>query len=73
MNPLYGPYADAVQLQERAAKEVAANRPAAAVYLPNQLFRMPGAEKYFTDWTEKYLRDNFNSDAYLTSDSSGRG
>ncbi len=69
LNPLYGPYADALQKQQAAADEVIANRPAAAITLPNRLFRMPGSEQYFTTWSDSYLRENFRPNAYLVIDS----
>jgi 4-amino-4-deoxy-L-arabinose transferase-like glycosyltransferase len=69
--PLYGPYHDALAKQAEAADEVLRNRPAAAVYLPNNLFTIPGSEQYFTRWSRQYLEASFRSDTYLTVDPSG--
>lgn len=62
--PLYGPYSDAKARQIAAAGEIARNEPAAALYLPNDLFLAPGSEPYFTRWSQSYLRDNFRVDTY---------
>lgn len=64
--PLYGPYRDAREKQAAAAREVADARPAAALYLPNLLFTLPGSEQYFTEWSRTYLQEQFRSEAYLT-------
>lgn len=69
--PLYGTYRDALAKQIATANEISANRPAAALYLPNQLFFMPGSEQYFTRWSQSYLRDNFRADTCLTIDPDG--
>jgi hypothetical protein len=70
--PLYGPYKDALEKQAATAKEITANAPAAALYLPNGLFFERGAEQYFTRWSESYLNDNFQADTCLTVDSANR-
>ena len=65
--PLYGPYHDALDKQKATAEEITANHPAAALYLPNQQFDMPGSEQYFTHWSQTYLKANFRADTYLTT------
>jgi hypothetical protein len=71
LNPLYGPYADALQQQRAAAEEITANNPAAAISYPNRLFRLPGSELYFTRWSDAYLHENFHTDAHLVIDPGG--
>ncbi len=71
LNPLYGPYADALPQQQAAAEEITANKPAAAISYPNRLFRLPGSELYFTRWSDAYLRENFHTDAHLVIDPGG--
>jgi hypothetical protein len=66
--PLYGPYRDARARQEAAAAEVQRAGPAAALYLPNRLFSVPGSEQFFTLWTQEYLAAGFSADTYLTRD-----
>jgi hypothetical protein len=69
--PLYGPYSDAKEKQMAAADEITKNTPAAALFLPNQLFFMPGSEQYFTHWTQDYLTQNFRMDSCLAVDQTG--
>lgn len=69
--PLYGPYSDAKEQQEAAAQEIVRHTPAAALYLPNQLFFTAGTEQYFTEWTRQYLSGNFRVDTYLALDATG--
>ena len=69
--PLYGPYRDAREKQIATADEIALSQPAAAVYLPNQLFFLPGNEQYFSQWSGLYLQKNFRADMYLTTDNAG--
>ncbi|MFZ0828172.1 MAG: glycosyltransferase family 39 protein [Verrucomicrobiia bacterium] len=64
--PLYGPYRNVREKQLATAKELSLNRPAAVVWLPNNLFFTPGSEQFFTDWTVSYVRENFWIDAYFT-------
>jgi hypothetical protein len=66
--PLYGPYSDARARQMATADEISANHPAAALYIPNQLFFSPDSEQYFTKWSETYLHENFHADTYLAVD-----
>jgi hypothetical protein len=68
--PLYGPYSDARARQIATADEISANNPAAALYLPNQLFFSPDSEQYFTRWSQNYLHKNFHPDTYLAADQS---
>ena len=68
--PLYGPYSDARTRQIATANEISASHPAAALYLPNQLFFSPDSEQYFTKWSETYLHENFHAGTYLTVDQS---
>lgn len=70
--PLYGPYRDALDQQKAAAQEITDHRPAAGFYLPNQLFFVPGAEQYFTRWSQSYFRDHFQADTFLTLDATGQ-
>jgi hypothetical protein len=69
--PLYGPYRDAREKQMAVAEEISRNRPAAAAYLPNDLFFLPGSEQFFTQWTQSYLRENFRAVEYLTLNEDG--
>ena len=69
--PLYGPYRNAQERQMAAAREISLNRPAAAVWFPNNLFFLPGSEQFFTGWTQSYLRENFRIDAYFTANQDG--
>ena len=66
--PLYGPYADARTRQIATADEISAHQPAAALYLPNQLFFVPGSEQYLTEWSRTYLHKNFRMDTCLAFD-----
>jgi hypothetical protein len=69
--PLYGPYADAKARQMATADEVSKNAPAAALYLPNQLFFAPGTEQYFTQWSQQYLTQYFRLDSCLAVNPAG--
>jgi 4-amino-4-deoxy-L-arabinose transferase-like glycosyltransferase len=69
--PLYGPYRNARERQMAATREISLNRPAAAVWFPNQLFFLPGSEQFFTGWTQSYLKENFQIDAYFTANQNG--
>jgi hypothetical protein len=69
--PLFGPYADSREKQVAASLEIAAARPAAACFLPNKLFFLPGAEKYLADWTFDYLHTNFQADRWVTTNAAG--
>ena len=66
--PLYGSYSDARTRQIETADEISANQPAAALYLPNTHFFLPGSEQYFTKWSQTYLHENFHRDTYLAID-----
>jgi hypothetical protein len=63
--PLYGPYRSARDKQIAAAEEIQRAAPAAAVYVPNDLFFNPGSDQYFTDWSLSYLQQNFYPDRWL--------
>jgi len=67
--PLYGPYRNAREKQIAAADEIQRAAPAAAVYVPNDLFFNPGSDQYFTDWTLSYLEQNFYPDTWLIKQS----
>ncbi len=67
--PLYGPYRNAREKQMSAAQEIEHNAPAAAVYVPNDLFFNPGSDQYFTDWSLSYLERNFSPDTWLIKES----
>jgi hypothetical protein len=69
--PLYGPYSDALEKQIATANEISASRPAAALYLPNQLFFAPDSQQYFTQWSQLYLHNHFRIDTCLTSEPFG--
>ena len=69
--PLYGPYPDAEAKQTAAANEIAANAPAAVVFLPDQLFFAPGSEPFFTQWSEHYITENFRIDSCVAIDPQG--
>jgi 4-amino-4-deoxy-L-arabinose transferase-like glycosyltransferase len=66
--PLYGPYAGVLEKQRATAQEIVDARPAAAFYLPNQLFFIGDSEQFFTNWSVAYLRYNYRADSYLTID-----
>ena len=63
--PLYGPYRNAREKQIAAAEEIQRNDPAAAVYVPNDLFFSPDSDQYFTEWSQSYLAENFSPDTWL--------
>ncbi len=63
--PLYGPYRNAREKQIAAADEIQGAAPAAAVYVPNDLFFNPGSDQYFTEWSLSYLEQNFYPDTWL--------
>jgi len=67
--PLYGPYRNARERQIAAADEIQRAAPAAAVYVPNDLFFNPGSDQYFTDWSLSYLEQNFYADTWLIKQS----
>ena len=67
--PLYGPYRNAREKQIAAAEEIQRDDPAAAVYVPNDLFFDPASDQYFTDWSISYLEQNFVPDTWLIKDS----
>jgi Dolichyl-phosphate-mannose-protein mannosyltransferase len=67
--PLYGPYRNARQKQTAAADEIQRASPAAAVYVPNDLFFNPGSDQYFTDWSFSYMQQNFYPDTWLIKQS----
>ena len=48
-----------------ATDEIQRASPAAAVYVPNDLFFNSGSDQYFTDWTLSYLQQNFYPDTWL--------
>jgi hypothetical protein len=67
--PLYGPYRNAREKQIAASDEIQHATPAAAVYVPNDLFFNPGSDQYFTDWSLSYLQQNFYPDTWLIKQS----
>ena len=67
--PLYGPYWSAREKQIAAADEIQRAAPAAAVYVPNDLFFNPGSDQYFTEWSLSYLEQNFYPDTWLIKES----
>jgi hypothetical protein len=67
--PLYGPYRNARENQIAAADEIQRAAPAAAVYVPNDLFFNPGSDQYFTEWSLSYLEQNFYPDTWLIKES----
>ena len=67
--PLYGPYRNAREKQIAAADEIQRAAPAAAVYVPNDLFFNPGSDQYFTEWGLSYLEQNFYPDTWLIKES----
>jgi hypothetical protein len=69
--PLFGPYADAREKQVAASIEIERARPAAAFYLPNRLFHLPGSDPFFTSWGLDYLGRNFQADRWLVADVGG--
>jgi hypothetical protein len=71
--PLYGPYRDAREKQMATAEEIATNKPAALLYLPNNLFLVKGTEQFLTLWTQAYMKENFRGDLWLAVDQNGKG
>ncbi|HET9856248.1 MAG TPA: glycosyltransferase family 39 protein [Chthoniobacterales bacterium] len=67
--PLFGPYRNAREKQIAAADEIQRATPAAAIYVPNDLFFNPGSDQYFTDWSLSYLQQNFYPDTWLIKQS----
>src|SRR5256886_10738432 len=63
--PLYGPYRNAREKQMAATDEIQRASPAAAVYLPNDLFFNSGSDQDLTDWTLAHLQQNFFPDHLL--------
>src|SRR5438067_5044813 len=66
--PLYGPYRNAREKQIAAADEIQRAAPAAAAYIPNDLFFNPGSDQYFTDWSLSCLQQNFSANTWLIKD-----
>ncbi|HUB87529.1 MAG TPA: glycosyltransferase family 39 protein [Verrucomicrobiae bacterium] len=69
--PLFGPYPDAKAEQMATTDEVMRHHPAAICYLPNTLFFGSGTSQYLTQWTRKYMAENFRVDTYLAYDQTG--
>lgn len=69
--PLYGPYADAPQKQRAVADEVTRAQPAAILWIPNNLFQLPGSDPWLTHWVETYLERGYRADAVLSTDPRG--
>ncbi len=67
--PLYGPYRNAHEKQIAAADEIQRAAPAAAVYVPNDLFFNPASDQYFTEWSLSYLEQHFYPDTWLIKES----
>ena len=66
--PLYNPNRDMREKQAATAREVTLARPAAALYIPNGLFFLPGSEQSFTDWSQSYVDKYFLADSFLILD-----
>ncbi len=69
--PLFGPYKDAREKQVATSLEILKVRPAAAFYLPNELFYLPHTEQYLAGWSFDYLHKNFQADRWLEMDDAG--
>src|SRR3989440_8995962 len=67
--PLYGPYRNIRETQIATTEEIRRNSPAAAVYVPNDLFFNPRSDQYFTEWSLSYLEQNFYPDTWLIKQS----
>lgn len=63
--PLYGPYRNIREKQVAVMEEIQRNSPAAAVYVPNELFFAAGTDQYFTEWSLSYFEENFAVDTWL--------
>jgi 4-amino-4-deoxy-L-arabinose transferase-like glycosyltransferase len=63
--PLYGPYRDIREKQVAVTEEIQRNSPAAAVYVPNELFFAAGTDQYFTEWSLSYFEENFAVDTWF--------
>jgi len=69
--PLYGPYPGAHERQRGVAEEITRAAPAAILWIPNNLFLLPGSDAWLTHWVEAYLRSGHRADAVLSIDPSG--
>jgi hypothetical protein len=69
--PLYGPYADARAKQRGVADEITRTQPAAILWLPNNLFLLPGSDPWLTHWVAAYLQHGHRADAVLGVDPTG--
>jgi len=68
--PLFGPYRNVREKQIATADEIQRAAPAAAVYMPNDLFFSPASDQYFTKWSLSYLQQDFYPDTWLIKESS---
>jgi hypothetical protein len=71
LSELFGPFEDALEKQVAVSLEIARARPAAAFYLPNEIFYVPHIEHYMTGWGFDYLHKNFQADRWLEKDAAG--
>ena len=69
--PFYWPHADLKEEEIKTANEITTNEPAAALYLPDPIFYVPGADQSFTHWSQDYINQNFRMDSCLAIDKSG--
>jgi hypothetical protein len=69
--PLYGPYRNVREKQIAVADEIQRAAPTAAVYVPNALFFNPDTDQFFTEWSLRYLQENFAPDTWLIKESEG--
>jgi hypothetical protein len=69
--PLYGPYAGAREKQRGVADEITRTAPAAVLWIPNNLFLLPGSDAWLTHWVEAYVQRGHRADAILAADPNG--
>jgi hypothetical protein len=74
LNPLYGPYQQAVAEQEKTIDEISRAQPAAVVYFQRGLVFLPGSDHTLTHWTRSYLGRGFVPDSVIVAnDRAGSG
>jgi len=72
LNPLYGPYSDALERQETAIQDILKAKPAVVVYYPLALFKMPGSKHRFSSWSLNYVQNHGVLDSFLSLDPTGQ-
>jgi MFS family permease len=71
LSQLFGPFEDALEKQVAVSLEIAKARPAAAFYLPDDIFFVPHIEHYLAGWGFDYVHRSFQADRWLELDAAG--